>query len=311
MADTQSARGILMVRPISFGFDQETARSNTFQHRLPIGKGRMREQACKEFDAAVQSLRNHGISITVFEDGPLPEKPDAVFPNNWLSMWPDGTVYLYPMATESRRVERSRAALNLLTNQWQITHVEDLSVHEKEGSFLESTGVMIFDHIHKIVYGCLSVRCDEALFRAHAIALGYKPFLFRAVNELGTPIYHTNVLMGVQTKTAVVCMESIRDSGERSTLEELLVNSGRTVITISYDQMNSFCGNILEVQNKSGERFVVMSQKAYDTFTREQREQLSKSGALLPISIPTIEIVGGGSARCMMAEIFLPEKQTI
>jgi hypothetical protein len=308
MADIQSTSSLLMVRPVSFGFDQETAQSNTFQHALPLSKTEMQKRTCDEFDGAVVALRNNGINVTVFKDAPLPEKPDAVFPNNWLSTWSDGTIYLYPMATESRRIERSDNALKLLSETWDIKHVIDNSKYEQEGTYLESTGVMIFDHNNKIVYGCLSVRCNETLFRQHAIELGYEPIVFHAVNETNVPIYHTNVLMGIQSSSAVVCLEAIKDSSERAMVEEKLRSTDHTVIPISYAQMNSFCGNLLEVRNETGERFIVLSQTAYDAFTGAERRELSKNATLLPITIPTIEAVGGGSARCMMAEIFLPRK---
>ncbi len=308
MTDLQSARSLLMVRPVSFGFDQETAQSNTFQHELPLSKTEMRKRACDEFDTAVELLRSHAIEVVVFEDTPFPEKPDAVFPNNWLSTWPDGMTYLYPMATESRRIERSEDVISLLNKRWDIRHIVDNSRAEVEGTYLESTGVMIFDHIHKIVYGCLSIRCNEDLFRHHADERGYKPIVFHAVNETGFPIYHTNVLMGIQTSTAVVCLDAIKARDEREMVEAQLRHTGHEVIPITQAQMNSFCGNILEVRNDAKESFIVLSQTAYDAFTEAERAQLSENATLLPISIPTIETVGGGSARCMMAEIFLPKR---
>ena len=251
-------------------------------------------------------MRHHGITVAVFEDSTTSEKPNAVFPNNWLSMWPDGTIYLYPMATESRRIERSEAVFTMLRKQWNIQKIIDLSNWENDNKFLESTGVMIFDHVHKLVYGCLSVRCDEKLFRDHAQELGYSPVIFRAVDKDGTPIYHTNVLMGIQSHTAVICLEAIKDNHEQKLVEASLLGTGHEVIAITEAQMNNFCGNILEVQNQQGERFIVMSQTAYAAYTPAQRTQLSQYATLLPINIPTIEAIGGGSARCMLAEIFLP-----
>lgn len=308
MADIQTAPSLLMVRPVSFGFDQETAQSNTFQHDLPLRKEALREQACREFDTAIEQLEKHDIPVTVFEDSLEPEKPDAVFPNNWLSTWPDGALYLYPMATAARRIERSETAVMLLKEHWNIIRTVDLSASENDGRYLESTGVMIFDHVHKIVYGCLSIRCDETLFLQHAIDLGYKPIIFHAVDGAGIPIYHTNVLMGVQTSTAVICLETIKDSSERTLVETTLQSTGHDIVPITLAQMNSFCGNILEVKNRHGSPYIIMSQTAYEAFTETQREQLSRHALLLPIAIPTIETVGGGSARCMMAEIFLPLK---
>jgi hypothetical protein len=302
----QSASALLMVRPTTFGFDGETAASNAFQHKPSVSGSTVRERALTEFDAAVKTLQKHDIDVTVFEDPDSTEKPDAVFPNNWLSMWPDGHVYLYPMAAESRRKERSMAALELLKQRFAITKLTDLSSNEASDIFLESTGVMIFDHNAKIVYGCLSVRCDETLFRAHAAELGYTPVIFHAYDSDSVPIYHTNVLMGLQSTSAVVCLEAITDAGERGKLVENLESTGHEVIAITEAQMRAFCGNTLEVQNKHGQLFLALSQTAYDAFTPEQRDRLSQDKTLLPLAVPTIETIGGGSVRCMLAEIFLP-----
>jgi len=297
-----------MVRPTSFGFDSQTAESNAFQHILALSEEEIIAKADPEFLQAVAKLQAHNIDVTVFEDSTTPPKPNAVFPNNWLSMWSDGRVYLYPMATESRRIERSEKALKQLKDIYQVNEVIDISNVENEGIYLESTGVMIFDHVAKIVYGCVSVRCDEGLFKQHAVELGYTPFLFHAVDENDVPIYHTNVLMGVQTSTAVVCFDAIKDTAECNKLERLLRETGHEVVAISHAQMNSFCGNVLELQNKNNEKFLALSQTAYDNFTEEQRTVLSRDKILLPLAIPTIETIGGGSVRCMLAEIFLPSK---
>jgi len=294
-----------MVRPTSFGFDEETAKSNSFQQHVTLSAAEVLARAAAEFDSAVSALRSHGIGVLVFEDAPTPPKPDAVFPNNWLSTWPDGRVYLYPMATEVRRRERSKVLLDQLRTEYQNVQVVDLTSTETAQKYLESTGVMIFDHEHKVVYGCISVRCDEALFRHHAEELGYKPVLVHAYDEQQVPIYHTNVLMGVQTSTAVVCLDAITNAAERQVLADTLAQTGHEVIAISQAQMNDFCGNVLELQNASGELFLVMSRTAYNAFTPEQRVALSKDKTLLALDIQTIETIGGGSARCMLAELFL------
>ncbi len=309
MTDFQAAQSLLMVRPTSFGFDKETAQSNAFQHKPTIPHREVLERANTEFQEAVETLQNYGVRVIVFEDAPTPEKPDAVFPNNWLSTWSDGTIYLYPMATESRRIERTSAVIDLLREQWEVSHIIDLSASENEGKYLESTGVMIFDHIHKIVYGCLSIRCDEELFATHATSLGYKSVIFHAVDNAGIPIYHTNVLMGVQSQTAAVCLDVIKDPNERELVIKTLEETGHVVIPITEAQMGAFCGNILEVKNTAGKHFIALSQTAYDNFTAEQRSLLSQTAELIPLAIPTIETIGGGSIRCMMAEIFLPKKK--
>ncbi len=304
----QSAQHLLMVRPTTFGFDDETALSNTFQQKSPLSKEEIRNRALAEFTNATEKLRSHSIDVTIFEDSEEAEKPNAVFPNNWLSTWPNGHIYLYPMATESRRTERSGAALSLLDDEFLVQNVVDFSSTEIQGKYLESTGVIIFDHEAKLAYGCMSLRCDKDLFNEHVKGLGYTPVPFHAFDASGMPIYHTNVLMGVQSTTAVVCLEAIPDGEEQDIIIQHLKNTGHTIIPITHSQMTSFCGNVLEVQNIKGERFLLLSQTAYDAFTPEQRDQLSKDKTLLPLAIPTIETIGGGSVRCMLAEIFLPKR---
>jgi len=297
-----------MVRPTSFGFNEQTALTNTFQNYTDLSSDEVHARANQEFTDMVAKLRENDVRVTVFEDSDPQPKPDAVFPNNWFSTWGDGHVYFYPMATESRRVERSYAAVQALAQEFNITETTDISLSEKYGIALESTGVMIFDHANKIVYGCISPRCDASLFMSHALELGYKPILFHAYGHDGTAVYHTNVLMGIQSTTAVICAEAIADEAEREFVIGMLKNTGHQVIEISQNQMTAFCGNVLELQNENGELFLAMSQTAYDNFTDEQRAMLSTDKTLLPFSVPTIETIGGGSVRCMLGENFLPKK---
>jgi len=308
MKTNQSTSAVLMVRPTSFGFNEQTALTNTFQNHTDLSADEVHARADQEFSTMVASLREHGVHVTVFEDGDSQPKPDAVFPNNWFSTWGDGHVFFYPMATESRRVERSYAAVQALAREFNITETSDISPSETYGIALESTGVMIFDHINKIVYGCVSPRCDASLFTSHALELGYKPILFHAYGQDGTAVYHTNVLMGIQSTTAVICAEAITDEAERELVIGTLKNTGHQLIEISQTQMAAFCGNVLELQNENGELFLAMSQTAYDNFTDEQRTILSTDKTLLPFSVPTIETIGGGSVRCMLGENFLPKK---
>jgi hypothetical protein len=305
--NNQSAKAVLMVRPTSFGFDEQTAVSNAFQNKPTEAQDEILAHANDEFQQAVNTLSANGIEVLTFEDDITPPKPNAVFPNNWFSSWSDGQVFLYPMATESRRIERSDAVLDALKKYFKVSNVTDLSDSEKDRQYLESTGVMIFDHVNKIVYGCTSVRCDETLFKDHAEKLGYKPVLFHAYDENGVAIYHTNVLMGVQSNTAVVCLDAVTDETERKTLVMSLEETNHEVINITHAQMNAFCGNVLELQNQAGKHFLALSQTAYDNFAPKQREQLSRDKTLLPLSIPTIETIGGGSVRCMLGEIFLEQ----
>ena len=307
MKNTQSARAVLMVRPTSFGFDEQTAVSNAFQNKSDLTQSEIIARANNEFQQAVTTLSMHGIEVVVFEDDTTPAKPNAVFPNNWLSTWPDGRVFLYPMATKSRRTERSDAILSSLKTHFKVSDTIDLTDSERDQKYLESTGVIIFDHINKTAYACASVRCDETLFNDHVTALGYTPVLFHAYDEQGIPIYHTNVLMGVQTNTAVICLDAISNKDERRVVVESLTKTGREVINISHAQMNSFCGNVLELHNQSEECILAMSQTAYDNFTPEQRVRLSIDKTLVPIAVPTIEAIGGGSVRCMLAELFLQQ----
>ena len=298
-----------MVRPDGFGFDEQTAATNTFQTHVSLSLKEIRARTNHEFDAMVDSLRQHGIQVVVFEDHEdAASKPNAVFPNNWLSMWPDGHVFLYPMATDSRRIERSFSALQELTRQFKITEVTDIAEVEAYGNYLESTGVMIFDHHNRIVYGCLSPRCDASLFTSHALQLGYEPALFEAYDAAGAAIYHTNVMMGIQSTTAVICAEAITDESVRAEVLSMLTRTGHKIVEITQAQMTSFCGNVLELQNEAGELFLAMSQSAFGAFTPEQRRILSCDKTLLPFDITTIETIGGGSVRCMLAEVFLPKK---
>lgn len=259
----------------------------------------------------VHTLRTNGIHVTVFEDTDALRKPDAVFPNNWFSAWPNGHVYLYPMATESRRVERSYMAIHALAQDFSVAQVTDISGVEQHGFALESTGVIIFDHENKIAYGCVSPRCDASLFTSHTLELGYEPVLFHAYGMDGTAVYHTNVLMGIQSTTAVICAEAITNEKERLHVLRTLKKTGHDVTEITQAQMTSFCGNVLELRNETGESFLAMSQTAHDAFTQEQRDRLSKDKTLLPCTVTTIETIGGGSVRCMLGEIFLPRKTDV
>lgn len=297
-----------MVQPTTFGFDEQTAKTNSFQKHVTLAQSEVLRQANDEFDAAAAKLRNAGITVLVFEDKDERIKPNAVFPNNWLSTWPDGQVCMYPMATPSRRIERSPAALDMLREAFAVKTINDLSKAEANNHYLEGTGVIIFDHPNKIAYACISPRCDEALFRKHVRDLGYQPIAFRAYDQNGKAIYHTNIMLGIQSATAVVCAETITDAAERAQVMNKLIETGHEVVDITAEQMNHYCANVLELQNNKGKRFLALSQGAYDSFTSEQRKLLSKDKTLLPVALPIIEAVGGGSFRCLLAEIFLPRR---
>jgi len=308
MHNSQSASAVLMVRPVSFGFNDQTAISNTFQHNSGLQPEELRNRADKEFRDAVQSLRAHDITVVTFEDSPNPPKPDAVFPNNWMTTWPSGVVYEYPMATDNRRLERTDTVLDILRERFKLHTINDLSAAEDNGEYLEGTGAMVFDHLHKIVYACISPRCGERLLREHAAKLGYEPIIFHAFDQHGTPIYHTNVVLAVQTTTAVVCLDAITDIAECKTVYDTLQRTNHAVISITQAQMDHFCANVIELKNGQGARFLLLSETAEKSFTPEERKQLSIDKSFIVCDVPTIETVGGGGIRCMVAELFLPRR---
>ncbi|QIL77598.1 citrulline utilization hydrolase CtlX [Hymenobacter sp. HDW8] len=304
----QSASTVFLVRPVQFGFNTETAASNHFQQTIAgLEQEAIQQQAFAEFDAAVTKLRAHGVRVLVFDDTPAPPKPDAVFPNNWLTLHPDGRVVLYPMHAPNRRAERRPDILDSLGSQFTIQEVIDLSFHEQEGRFLEGTGSIIFDHEHRVAYAGLSPRTDANLFQQVTSLLGYRPVAFRATDAQGHAIYHTNVMLCVGGKFAVICLESITDPAEQAAVSDSLVSTEHEIVAISLAQVAHFAGNMLTLQPAAaGPELLIMSQSAHDALTNDQRQILSRYCKLVPLPIPTIETIGGGSARCMLAEVFLP-----
>ncbi|MCC6551243.1 MAG: amidinotransferase [Ignavibacteriaceae bacterium] len=297
-----------MIRPASFGFNSETAGSNAFQKNNPELSENSGKLARAEFDNAVEILQKAGIEVHVFEDTQLPHKPDAVFPNNWISLHDDGIVILYPMLSEKRRMERRGDIVKELIKGYKVSQVHDLSASESEGKFLEGTGSIVFDHLHKFAYAALSPRTHLDLFLNLCSIIGYKPVAFHAADKNGSEIYHTNVLMCIGSRFAVICDEAVTDERERENVLKILRETEHVVISISFDQMNTFAGNMILLRTKSGDDILVMSESALSSLSKEQFNELSKFARLLPLSIPTIETLGGGSARCMIAENFLPEK---
>ncbi|MBI3299613.1 MAG: amidinotransferase [Elusimicrobia bacterium] len=296
-----------MVRPAAFGFNAETAGSNAFQNRPGAAPAEVLAAARAEFDGFVAALRGRDIEVVVVEDTPAPLKPDALFPNNWVSFHEDGGVVLYPMAASNRRLERRAEALETLGRSFALGATWDLSPHEAKGEFLEGTGSMVLDHVHRRAYACLSPRTHEGLFKAWCARRGYEPAAFAAADARGQAVYHTNVLMSVGDGFAVACLDAVGDAAERRRLEVVL-RDGLQLVAIGLEQMARFCGNVLEVESRSGTPHLVLSQTAFDAFTPAQRKTLSGYAELLPVSIPTIESVGGGSARCMLAEVFSPRR---
>lgn len=300
------ATEIFMVRPASFGFNQETAISNSFQQKNEnLQQTKIRDVAQKEFDAFVQKLRSHQISVTVYQDSAMPEKPDAVFPNNWLVTMPGNLVFLFPMEAPNRRIEKQAGILEYLKTNFRINAIEDYSFYEGKNIFLEGTGSMIMDHAYKKMYACLSSRTNKELFLRFAAECRYTPIYFHACTPDGKAIYHTNVMMHVGSAYAVVCLDAIQVEEEKRNVITLLESTGKEIIPISIAQMHAFAGNMLQVSNTSDKKFTILSQAAFDILTNAQKASISRYSELVPIAIPTIEGIGGGSVRCMMAEIFL------
>lgn len=302
----QHTSNILLIKPVNFNFNEETAVNNRFQVKL--ADDTVQEKALAEFALLIQTLTEKGIAVTVVNDTPEPYTPDSVFPNNWISFHEDGALVLYPMFAENRRKERKQQVIDLIRQKFSIKQTIDLTHHELDGHFLEGTGSMVLDRENRIAYACLSARTDKNILEVFCSKLGYQPVIFSAYDQAGAAIYHTNVMMCVADRFAVICLESITDTVENAAVRERIIQSGKQLIEISYAQMNRFAGNMLQVHNQQGERFLVMSSQAYHSLTPEQIQILEAYQPLLHSDISTIETHGGGSVRCMMAEIFLPEK---
>ena len=294
---------ILMVRPFQFYFNQQTAANNFFQSNINIENAN--ELAIAEFDAMVEKLRAHQIKVNVVQDTKDPSTPDSIFPNNWVSTHTNGTLCLYPMYAENRRAERKSSVIEFLQSNYKIENTLDLTDLEKEGIFLEGTGSMVLDHQNKIAYGCLSERLDKNAFNEWCDKMQFKPIAFKAVDDKAQPIYHTNVLMCMANQFVVICSDSIPNEQERQMLLDSFARTNKEVIEISQDQLNHFAGNMLQVFDITEKPHLIMSEQAYKSLHTAQLKSLEKYNPLLPISIPTIEALGGGSTRCMMAEIYL------
>ena len=294
---------ILMVRPFQFYFNQQTAANNFFQSNITIENAN--ELAIAEFDAMVEQLRTHKIKVQVVQDTKDPSTPDSIFPNNWFSTHAGGTLCLYPMYAENRRAERKLSVIDFLQKNYKIENLLDLTDLEKEGKFIEGTGSMVLDHQNKISYGCLSERLDKEAFTYWCNKMQFKPISFKALDHKAQSIYHTNVMMCMGNQFVVICLESIPDEQEKQIVLESFLQTNKEVITISQDQLNHFAGNMLQVFDVDEKPHLILSNQAYKTLNVAQLKSLEKYNPLLPISIPTIEALGGGSTRCMMAEIYL------
>lgn len=300
----QHTSHLLMIKPVRFGFNAETAVNNSFQVRS--ADTAVQEKALAEFENLIALLKKHGVDVTVIEDSPEPHTPDSVFPNNWISFHDDGTVYLYPMFAVNRRLERKQQVLDAIRAKYKVKQIIDLTKHEANHLFLEGTGSMVLDRENKIAYACLSPRTDKKILLEFCDGAQYRAISFTAVDGAGEPIYHTNVMMCVADQYAVICLDAVKDMAERNQLRNSIAENGKEIIDISFEQMIRFAGNMLQVHNTDGKKFVVMSSQAYHSLTTHQIEQIEKYNAIIHEDISTIESNGGGSARCMMAEVFLP-----
>nr|WP_192823629.1 arginine deiminase-related protein [Rufibacter sp. LB8] len=301
------ATKVLLVRPANFGANPETAATNAFQQEVPVGsEAKVQQKALDEFNQFLLKLWAARIDVVVLDDLPDPKTPDAVFPNNWISFHPGGKVVLYPMFSPTRRLERHPDLLQQLQEEHNLpfTQVLDLTHFENEGKFLEGTGSLVLDRKHKIAYACLSERTHLEPLQAFCEALDYRPVTFSATDENGLPFYHTNVMMSLGADFALVCLESIKDEEEQGLLLEALVDTAKEIIDLSLAQVKKMAGNMLQVRNKAGEPVLVMSEKGYKALRKDQFETLNSLTKMTRADLRTIEAHGGGSARCMLAEIF-------
>ncbi len=304
----QSTNNILLVRPSNFIFNAETATNNAFQNNIEEANESISNKVIEEFENLKTQLIINGIDVIVIDDTENPIKPDAIFPNNWVSFHEDGTVILYPMFAVNRRTERRLDIIETLKEKFDIKNIIDFSIYENENKFLEGTGSVVFDHEHKIAYACLSPRTNKEIFIKLCEALDYKPIYFTACDEAGQEIYHSNVMMCIAEKIVIICTDSIVHKNEKETVIQSLKNTGHGLIDISFTQMNKFAGNMLALQTNVGMHLIALSQTAYNSLYTIQIESIKKHYELLTLAIPTIETIGGGSVRCMMGEIFLSLK---
>ncbi len=299
----------MMVRPAAFGFNAQTAESNAFQtSETELSKSEISKKAQEEFDGFVALLRRRGVNVIVIEDSFEPLKPDAVFPNNWITFHHNGTVITYPMQAPSRRVERREDVIEMIKDSYEVKRRVRFEEYETEGRFLEGTGSMILDRVHRRVYACISPRTEPRLLDEFCAWANYEKVEFRARDGEGVDIYHTNVMMAMGETFVVICMDSVTEPNDQKKLYKVFEETDKEIINITLGQMMSFAGNMLQVRNEEGETILVMSSQAYDSLTEGQVSQIEKHTSILHAPINTIEKFGGGSARCMMAEVFLPVK---
>ncbi len=303
MNPKQTTCYLMMIRPVNFQFNEETAINNAFQQ--VNNDKEVQQKAQVEFDAFVEVLTSAGIDVTVIDDTPTPVTPDSIFPNNWISFHNGDTIVLYPMYAVNRRAERKQHVLDALHNKFQINATLDFSGNEENDRFLEGTGSMVLDRQNNIAYACLSQRTDLKLLEEWCEKMNFSACAFYSVDEHSNDIYHTNVMMCVADQYVVICLDSIRNEAEKKEVIAKIKSTGKEIIEIGYEQMNHFAGNMLQVENKEGNKFLVMSSQAYHSLNENQIQKIESFNPILHSPLYTIEKNGGGSARCMMAEVFL------
>lgn len=291
-----------MLKPNNFGFNVETKSTNSFQNNILESENIIKEKAIDEFDNMVQTLQSNNIQVKVFNDK-VEKLPDSVFMNNWISTFPDGKLIVYPVFSKIRRNEKRIDVVNKIIENYDITEFIDLSYFESDKKYLEGTGSVVFDYDNKIAYACLSERTNETVFNELCKLIGYQGFVFNAENLDGKPIYHTNVMMTITKHFAIVCLESISDPMERSIIKSSLKQSGKTVIDINFDQLNNFSANSLEVYNEDNESLFIISSIAESRLNDIQKNKIREKSKIVPVNIPIIERIGGGSARCMITSV--------
>jgi hypothetical protein len=301
----QTTSSIIMVRPAAFGFNAETAANNTFQHAPEENPEVVKALAIEEFDRLVEMLIAEGVDVNVIQDTPVPVTPDAIFPNNWISFHEDGTIVTYPMYASLRRQERREEIIEGLEQDYCIMQRLDFERYEEDNIYLEGTGSMVLDRVNKIAYACLSPRTDPSVLDRWCRMMDYTPFTFTAMYH-DQEIYHTNVMMAIGDGIAVVCIDVIEPASRGEELKEHLASFGRDVVLLRKEQIDSFAGNMLAIRNNKGEQLMVMSKAAHQSLDADQVAAISRHARIISSDVETIETIGGGSVRCMIAENFLP-----
>jgi len=293
-----------MIRPVNFAFNAETATNNAFQ--VKNNETNVQGKALKEFDEFVGLLRKNGVDVTVVEDTPEPNTPDSIFPNNWISFHGDGTVLLYPMYAPNRRAERKEHVLEKIDEHFVVKQKIDLSYNESNNLFLEGTGSMVLDRDNSLVFAGLSPRTNRKVLDEFCNKMNYEAVVFHSIDKTGQPIYHTNVMMCIADNYVVICPDSIRDFEEKNKVIAAIQKTGKEIIDINYEQLDHFAGNMLQIENGKGEKLLVMSTQAFQSLSKKQVQKLEGYNRIIHAPLNTIEVNGGGSARCMMAEVHLP-----